>query len=807
MSDTVGYELLEVSDTSPDRLARQDCGHLRRDFGARQQRSVCFRKRSGEDRKLSSREQDQTAGEKATLGAYLSPHSVGTSCRLQDNLRKDGFTQKQDHVHRQCTSSSSAFHPHQHLCHRSEGLPKEAYMETCSNMLKEDENNRTLIIDELSQTALKEVKRNEKNTISGHSISTPMQKRRKMFVCNSCIFQNGIAADEPMPNKRVKRVREASLRKDGFTQKQDHVHRQFSSSSSEFHPHLCHPSEELPKESYMESISNMLREDENNRTLNFDEISQTALEEVKRNEKNTISGHSICTPLQKRRKILVCNSHISRNGIAADEPMSNESVKRVREATIEGCFTNDESADANSCNLHFQPNNISLPFAAQQEDRRKGRTIVCGDMVERDENNCVQLLQKRKRTRVNSSCSGEVKRFCVCRDGSSPWPRGSSGLDTEDKSQAYRNDDSLNISRDDASERNIKFTCNPQGCSRLHRNERQPTRLDQTRGDLLSLSSVGDQGNSSEAGSPEVVFLGSCRPLQRNSFSTSRPSNVVQESVCNVGVDVRTPIDVDSLEYPINETVNLEERNNETSARARQIERDELSARQLQEEFAGEELKGGLQQDDPISRLTVQREIRELVAASGSDSAPGFSGLRASFGIGARRERSHSSAIHPSLPLFLASRPTVPPNRRDVVSGRWCRTVRPFSGSRFQFPSHMNIGMRVDVFAMEHAVESNVTNRFLAGVQRDFNENDYEMLLALDDEKNDCKGASQRHIERLPTSTVQNDISDEACSVCLEMPKSGEVVRHLLCMHRFHKECIDPWLAKRASCPVCKLSI
>ncbi|XP_057831830.2 uncharacterized protein LOC131042533 isoform X2 [Cryptomeria japonica] len=654
MSDRVGYELLEVPDTPPDHLATQDCCRLRRDFGARRHRSVCFRKRGGEDEKLS-REQDQAVGEKATVGSYLSPHSRGTSHRLRYSLRKDGFTQKQDH--QQCTSSSSEVRPHQYLRHQSEGLPTESYMETCSNMSREDESNHTLNIDELFQTAIEEVKRNDKSTISGHAIPTPMQNRRKM---------------------------------------------------------------------------------------------------------------------------LVRNGRISPNGIAADEDMSNKSVKRLREASVEGHVMNDEAADANSsisCDLDFQPNNISLPRSAQQEDRRKGKAIISGDMVESDENNCVQLLQRRKRMRANSSSSGEVNKFSVCRDSTSRWPCSSSGLAIQGKSQACRNDVSLNSSRDDASEGNIKFTRKPQGCSRVHRSERHLARLDKTRGDLPPLSSVGDQGNSSEAGSPEVVFLRSCRPLRRNPFSTSRSRNVVQESICDVEVDDRTPIDVDSLECPINETANLEESDKEASARARQIEQDELLARQLQEDFSGDELEGSVQ---------------------------------ASFGIGGRREPSHSLAIRPSLPPFLASHPTVPPHRRrDVVSGRWHRASgRPFRGSRFQFPSHMNIEMRVDMLeAMEHAVESNVTHQFLAGVQRDFNENDYEMLLALDDDNNNSKGASQRHIDRLPISTVQNDISDEVCSVCLEMPKSGEVIRHLLCMHKFHKECIDPWLAKQASCPICKLSI
>ncbi|KAL6876367.1 hypothetical protein ACP4OV_012939 [Aristida adscensionis] len=43
------------------------------------------------------------------------------------------------------------------------------------------------------------------------------------------------------------------------------------------------------------------------------------------------------------------------------------------------------------------------------------------------------------------------------------------------------------------------------------------------------------------------------------------------------------------------------------------------------------------------------------------------------------------------------------------------------------------------------------------------------------------------------------------CSVCLGAFEHGEMVRLLpLCLHLYHVECIDPWLAKRSSCPVCR---
>jgi hypothetical protein len=77
-----------------------------------------------------------------------------------------------------------------------------------------------------------------------------------------------------------------------------------------------------------------------------------------------------------------------------------------------------------------------------------------------------------------------------------------------------------------------------------------------------------------------------------------------------------------------------------------------------------------------------------------------------------------------------------------------------------------------------------------------------ESMVLQDDEGNltimESKGDTEYTISRaqlvIPT-----------CAVCLEDFEPGDLLRALPCGHRFHTDCIDPWLTERSSaCPMCK---
>ncbi|KAH9626360.1 hypothetical protein KSS87_010054 [Heliosperma pusillum] len=74
-----------------------------------------------------------------------------------------------------------------------------------------------------------------------------------------------------------------------------------------------------------------------------------------------------------------------------------------------------------------------------------------------------------------------------------------------------------------------------------------------------------------------------------------------------------------------------------------------------------------------------------------------------------------------------------------------------------------------------------------------------------------AKGLSCDFVEKIPkikiTTENNMDASGErvSCSVCLQDFQIGETIRSLPhCHHMFHLPCIDKWLLRHGSCPLCR---
>ena len=72
------------------------------------------------------------------------------------------------------------------------------------------------------------------------------------------------------------------------------------------------------------------------------------------------------------------------------------------------------------------------------------------------------------------------------------------------------------------------------------------------------------------------------------------------------------------------------------------------------------------------------------------------------------------------------------------------------------------------------------------------------------------RGASRKAIRSLEKRKFAEGMLDEedaTCSICLTEYETGEPLRILPCEHHFHSECVDVWLRKNRSCPLCKHQI
>ncbi|KAJ4955675.1 hypothetical protein NE237_012458 [Protea cynaroides] len=246
---------------------------------------------------------------------------------------------------------------------------------------------------------------------------------------------------------------------------------------------------------------------------------------------------------------------------------------------------------------------------------------------------------------------------------------------------------------------------------------------------------------------------------------------------------------------------------NDSDARARQMEADEILAYQLQEQLYSE-LSGAVGELDANIAWTLQQEEDAQNASyRGNPLAshprdPSMSHLY----------RQYPSRSFQNLSVRSANGAQAPNSSRTGRLRASTRNQSPTVSSRgrsLQFPPNMDFETRIHILEALEAAVGNGNDMRLDGhlFQRDFNENDYEMLLALDENNHQLVGASANQINSLPQSTVQTENLEEACAICLETLSTGDIIRHLPCLHKFHKDCIDPWLRRKTSCPVCKSSI
>ncbi|XP_010475148.1 PREDICTED: E3 ubiquitin-protein ligase RNF12-A-like isoform X2 [Camelina sativa] len=301
---------------------------------------------------------------------------------------------------------------------------------------------------------------------------------------------------------------------------------------------------------------------------------------------------------------------------------------------------------------------------------------------------------------------------------------------------------------------------------------------------------------------------------RRNGITTSRASNEPEVTVITSPGEPSNsrPPRIQNHQRRNTQVLEIEDsspthiENGVSDLNVRQIEADEILARELQEELYQEErLIRHDQMDLNLARLLEQEEnpFRASSSRSSTRNTRSSSTIAANPGGRSRLEarlQQNSSRRRMNPPQARA--PRAPRRGRGHRLGRAPGFLD--GAMNIRFSNDMSFDERLDFL---EGLENAINNRNLLHMDRDFNEDDYEMLLALDENNHRHGGASTQRINDLPESTVQTDKYDETCVICLETPTIGDTIRHLPCLHKFHKDCIDPWLGRSKACPVCKSSV
>ncbi|GFP85992.1 putative RING-H2 finger protein atl12 [Phtheirospermum japonicum] len=129
--------------------------------------------------------------------------------------------------------------------------------------------------------------------------------------------------------------------------------------------------------------------------------------------------------------------------------------------------------------------------------------------------------------------------------------------------------------------------------------------------------------------------------------------------------------------------------------------------------------------------------------------------------------------------------------------------------------SGMNLITTVIGFGMSATFIVFVCTRLICGRLRRIEaqqvlENDLRIDLELPERR--ISGLEPVAVAAIPTLKFNREVfgsmEDAQCSICLSEYNEKEVLRIMpKCGHSFHVSCIDIWLRKQSTCPVCRLSL
>ncbi|ONK56704.1 uncharacterized protein A4U43_C10F11870 [Asparagus officinalis] len=104
-----------------------------------------------------------------------------------------------------------------------------------------------------------------------------------------------------------------------------------------------------------------------------------------------------------------------------------------------------------------------------------------------------------------------------------------------------------------------------------------------------------------------------------------------------------------------------------------------------------------------------------------------------------------------------------------------------------------------------------ICGRIRSGDSRAAN-SDIELHSDLDPREHTIHGLEPVEVAAIPTVKFNHEAfksrEDAQCSICLADYEEKEILRVMpTCNHNFHVACIDVWLQKQSTCPICRLPL
>ncbi|KAK4786716.1 hypothetical protein SAY86_010549 [Trapa natans] len=121
------------------------------------------------------------------------------------------------------------------------------------------------------------------------------------------------------------------------------------------------------------------------------------------------------------------------------------------------------------------------------------------------------------------------------------------------------------------------------------------------------------------------------------------------------------------------------------------------------------------------------------------------------------------------------------------------------------------VGFGLSLFFIAYLFTRLICRRLQAAEPRPAAELDLDPMIDVEQPQRRRVGLDPALVAEIPTAKFSGDAfgtEDSQCTICLGEYEDGEVLRIMPeCGHSFHRGCIDVWLRKQTTCPVCRLSL